>query len=207
MSGKDLNTEEQILEAARIVFIRKGFDGARMQEIADEAGMNKALLHYYYRSKDRLFEAVFNEAFGKFVPKLGYILNTEGSLKDKIEDFIDVYIDMLNANPYIPMFILHEINRDPQRVITLMKQTGIKPEKFIQIIEREIKNRNIRRVSPYHLLVNMLSLCIFPFAGRPIIQGMLFNNNKKEFDKFLSERKEEIRKCIFNSIELVVSRK
>ena len=201
MTKKDLNTEEQILEASRNVFIRKGFDGARMQEIADEAGINKSLLHYYYRSKDKLFEGVFNEAFGKFIPKVGNLFNTEGDLFEKIEKFIDIYIDMLIANPYIPIFILNEINRNPEKIIQMLKHWGVKPENFVKVINKEIKKKKIKYISPEQLIVNMLSLCIFPFAGRPIIQGMLFNNNKKEYDKFLKERKKEITKFIFCAIE------
>ena len=201
MSAKDLNAEEQILEASRKVFIRKGFDGARMQEIADEAGINKSLLHYYYRSKDKLFEGVFKEAFCKFIPTVGNIFNTDGDLFEKIEKFIDVYVDMLIANPYIPIFILNEINRNPEKILQMLKHSGIHPENFVKFIENEIKKKKIKQISPEHLIVNMLSLCIFPFAGRPVIQGMLFKNSKKEYDRFLTDRKKEITKFIFNAIE------
>ena len=200
MPVKELNTEQLILEGARKVFIIKGFDGARMQEIADESGINKALLHYYYRSKDKLFEAVFTEALGKFLPKLGEIFNSDDDLCKKIESFVDIYIDMLIANPYLPMFILHEINRDHKRIINLMKQSGLKPEGIIKQIQNDIKNKKINHISPEQLIVNMLSLCIFPVAGRPLIQGILFNNNKKNYDKFLLERKKEVTKFILNSI-------
>jgi TetR/AcrR family transcriptional regulator len=200
MSVKELNTEQQILEGAKKVFIIKGFDGARMQEIADEAGINKALLHYYYRSKDKLFEAVFRESLGTFIPKLGELFNSDLDLCNKISSFVNIYVDMLLANPYLPMFILHEINRDPHRIIYIMKQSGLKPDIFIKQIQNDIKKKKIKTITPLQLLVNMLSLCIFPFAGRPIIQSMLFNNNKKEYDKFLLEREKEITKFILNSI-------
>jgi TetR/AcrR family transcriptional regulator len=201
MSTKDLNTEEQILEASKKVFIRKGFDGARMQEIADEAGINKSLLHYYYRSKDKLFEGVFKEAFRKFIPAVGNIFNTEGDLFEKIKKIIDVYIDMLIVNPYIPIFILNEINRNPEKILQMIKLSGVKPENFVMLIHEAVKKKKIKPISPEQLIVNMLSLCIFPFAGRPIIQGMIFNNNKKAYDKFLMERKKEITKFIFSAIK------
>ena len=197
---KDKSTENVILDAAKIVFVRKGFDGARMQEIADEAGINKSLLHYYYRSKDNLFEAVCKESMGRFIPKLGVAFSSDDIFSEKIRSFVGIYMDMLIANPYIPMFILHEINRDPERILYLLKQQGLKPDIFMKQIQEEVRKKRIKPVDPLQLIVNMLSLCIFPFAGRPIIQGMLFNNDKKGYDKFLQVRKKELAKFILSAI-------
>ncbi len=199
---KDKNTEEYILDAAKKVFVKKGFDGARMQEIADEAKINKSLLHYYYRSKDKLFEAVFKEAFKDFIPKLGEIFNSDKPFKSKIKIIVSSYIDMLSENPHLPLFILYEINRNPDTIIYFMKNQGINPDKLIKQIDKEVKEHKILKVDPYHLIINMLSMCIFPFAARPLIEGFIFKKNKKLYDKFLGERKDEISKCIINSITI-----
>lgn len=108
------NTEEKILEAAKEVFIEKGNDGARMQEIADKAGINKSLLHYYYRTKEKLFESVFKFAFSQFAPKFLNTFNTGEDFFTQLRKFIDIYIDLISKNSFIPMFILNEVNRKKQ---------------------------------------------------------------------------------------------
>lgn len=200
--NKDLTTEEQILEAAKKVFVEKGFDGARMQQIADEAVMNKALLHYYYRSKDKLFEAVLKQTISGFIPKVGLILISEKSLFEKIEYFVDVYIDMLVKNPHFPLFIIHELSRNPDIIALFIKEQGLHPELLIKQIEKEIKAGKIRRIKPEHLIINMISLCIFPIAAKPIIKMMIFNNNESIFKQFINERKKEITEFIINSIKI-----
>src|SRR4051795_1256053 len=111
---KDLSTEEKILNAAKKVFLTKGLEGARMQDIADEAGINKALLHYYFRSKDKLFETIFLQVANEFLPKVFAILQSEDSLFKKIELFCAAYIDQEIETPYVPIFIIREMNRDPK---------------------------------------------------------------------------------------------
>ena len=110
---KNETTEIQILNAAKTVFQQKGMDGSRMQEIADEAGINKAMLHYYYRSKQILFEAVFNHAFALLAPQLNKILNDDSSIEEKIRNFTSNYISFVNKHPYLPNFVIQEINRNP----------------------------------------------------------------------------------------------
>jgi len=200
-TSKDTNTEQSILEAAKIVFVKKGMEGARMQEIADEAGINKAMLHYYYRSKDKLFEAVFTETFLKLVPNLIEIVKTDISLFDKIRIFVGNYIDIINENPLIPAFIIHELNRNPDRVVELMQSSGINPIFFTNQVENEIKEGIIEPVNPVHLIVNMLAMCIFPFVARPILQGIIFNEDRQQYEKFIQERKKEVSEFIINSIK------
>ncbi len=108
------STEEKILAAAKKVFIAKGMAGARMQDIADEAGINKALLHYYFRSKEKLFEMIFMEAAQKLFPKINFIFESDVSLFEKIENFCEEYITIMSENPYLPLFVLNEISRDPE---------------------------------------------------------------------------------------------
>src|SRR6478672_1184281 len=114
---KDLTTEEKILTAARQVFLSRGMDGARMQDIADEAGINKALLHYYFRSKDQLFERIFLEVANSFLPRVFAVLDSDATLFEKIEQFCKEYISQVITTPYVPIFILNEINRQPQEFL------------------------------------------------------------------------------------------
>jgi AcrR family transcriptional regulator len=193
-------TEDKVLQAARTVFQRKGFDGARMQDIADEAGINKALLHYYFRSKDRLFDAVFRDAFNNFFPRVQEILASDITLEKKLEGFIDKYIDMVKANPFLPIFILNEINRNPDKIDEIINLHVINPKLLFVAVQKEIDSGEIRAVDPRHLMVSIIGMCLFPFLAKPIIKNFLLDNNDAEFEKFLSERKKEISELVLKSL-------
>ena len=197
---KETATERTILEAARKVFIEKGYDGARMQEIADEAGINKALLHYYFRSKDKLFEAVFIEAFVKVVPSVMVLLNSNETLFKKIESFVSLYLDTLSENPFIPGFVLHELSHNTGRIGMLIRGTGLNPQLFMTQVTREIEAGNIKDCDPRQLIVNLLALCIFPFAAKPILTAVLFQNREEDYQKFIQERKSEVTRFILAAI-------
>lgn len=201
MTSLKADTERKILKAAKKVFIHKGLEGARMQEIADEAKINKALLHYYYRSKEGLFSAVFRFAISRFVPKIEEIFETETPFFRKIELIVDQYISLLLKNQFIPVFILHEINRNPDRLISLITAAGLKPELIALQIDQEIKQGVIRPISAQNLLINVISLCVFPFAARPLIQRLLFHNDKKAYTGFLESRKNEVAEFVISAIK------
>ena len=196
------NTEEKIFNAAKKVFLEKGSDGARMQEIANEAGINKSLLHYYYRSKEKLFAAVFKFFASKLFPDIFSILNTDEDIFSKIERFISAYFDMIEKNPIIPMFMLNEIRKgNAGFAIHVIKNTGLNVKTFEQLIEKEIENGTIKPVNPKSLIINLLSLIIFPFISRPLTEVLIFENDKNAYDNFLSQRKEEVKNIIFNMLK------
>jgi AcrR family transcriptional regulator len=200
MNVEHKDTEALILDAARKVFLENGFDGSTMQQIATVAGINKALLHYYFRSKDRLFEAVFMEAFAKMVPNLFKIFTADIPFTEKIRALVNAYISALQEYPQIPQFILHELHRNPGRIIDLMHSTGIDPEMVMNIIRMELKTGNLVEMEPKQFMVNLLALCIFPFAARPMIQGFIFKNDTKAYEDFLERRKTEVADFIINAI-------
>jgi TetR/AcrR family transcriptional regulator len=195
------STESNILEAAKKVFITHGFDGTSMQQIANEAGINKSLLHYYFRNKEKLFAAVFSFAFQNFVPQIQEILNSGVSVFIKIERIVAEYMDMLLKNEFIPAFILHEINRNPDGIFAIMQGTGLNPEIFIEQFTMEIEKGHIRPVDPRHLIVNLIALCVFPVAARPLMQRILFANDEEAYQQFLHERKNKVAEFIIQSIK------
>ncbi len=198
---KENSTEELILKAAKLVFTRKGMAGARMQEIADEAGINKALLHYYYRSKNNLFNAVFIDLLGDIQEKFLSILNSDMELFDKIRFFFAGYTEFLQKNSFLPGFIINEINQDPERMIGYFKKVGvIPPQKLIIQINEEVSKGNIIPVDPLQLLMNMLSLSIFPVLAAPLFKGMI-ENKKGDFDQLMERRKKELPEWFINSIK------
>jgi TetR/AcrR family transcriptional regulator len=199
---KEKGAEERILEAACKVFTTKGMAGARMQDIADEAGINKALLHYYFRDKDKLFEVVFMEEAQKFFPKINAIFNSDAQLFEKIENFVNEYIDEMLENPYLPWFVLNEVNRDPdQFMYKIWGESNLpKPAKFLEQIEREVKKGTIKRISPVHLLMNLLSMTIFPFVAKPMITRNM-RMNELQFKEAMEQRRKEIPKFIIDAIK------
>ncbi len=196
------STEKLILDAAKKVFIEKGMEGARMHEIAEEANINKALLHYYYRTKEKLFFAVFQYAFQQFLPNVEALFKTGMPFNQRIEMFVHQYMKLLLKNPFIPLFILHEINRNPEMIANHIFQSGINPRALEQIIHEEIEQGNIRPIQPRQLILNIISLCVFPIAAKPLIQRILFTNDSNEYEKFLEERETEVTQFILNAIKI-----
>jgi len=196
------NTEEKILVAAQEVFIEKGMDGARMQEIADKAGINKALLHYYFRTKQKLFEAIFEMVFSKIFPNLMAMVHSELPFEEKLGIFLEKYISLLQKNPFLPTFILKEMNRNPEILASIIKSNGVDPNEVIAMFKKEMDAGRIRKMDPRDVLINMLGLSIFPVAAGPLLKIMFFDNNKQEYDHFIEKRKETVKAFILNSIML-----
>ncbi|HSQ44090.1 MAG TPA: TetR/AcrR family transcriptional regulator [Ginsengibacter sp.] len=196
------SAEEKILVAAKKVFIAKGMYGARMQDIADEAGINKALLHYYFRSKEKLFEVIFLEAAQKLFPKINSIFESDTPLFEKIEKFAGEYITIISENPYLPLFVLNEVSQDPEIFIKKIwgKQNLPKPQKFLEQIEKEIKKGTIKKISPLHLLLNLISLSIFPFVAKSMIQFTI-GLDELQFRNAMEQRKKEVAKFIIDAIK------
>ena len=199
---KDISAEEKILNAAKRVFENKGMDGARMQEIADEAKINKSLLHYYYRSKQLLFEAVFKTAFNKLAPQINKIFNTDESIFEKIKNFSDNYTSFMIKHPYLPNFILQELNRNPDFVKELISTKSFPSiEKFQDQIRDAVKKGEIRPIESEQLFINILALNIFPFIGASLLKGFL-NATDKEYKTILERRKTDVSDFIIQSIKL-----
>ncbi|MBK7434669.1 MAG: TetR/AcrR family transcriptional regulator [Chitinophagaceae bacterium] len=199
---KQQSTEEKILAAARKVFTTKGMDGARMQDIADEAGINKALLHYYFRDKGKLFETVFLEEAQKFFPKINSIFSSELPLFEKIEKFVHEYIDEMLENPYLPWFVMNEINRDPEQFMYRIwgKENLPQPSKFLEQMDKEVRKGTIKKISPVHLFLHIVSMTIFPFVAKPMITRNL-QLDELQFRQILEQRRKEIPRFIFDAIK------
>lgn len=202
MENKDITTEEKILQAAETVFIEKGMDGARMQEIADKAGINKALLHYYYRSKEKLFEMVFEMAIKLLFPEILKIINKDIPLFEKIKLFTSSYIDFILKHPHIPTFILHELNNHPDHLAKHLSKLNLKNSHIVGQIQQEVKSGLIRPITAEHLMINIVSMCVFPIIATPILKPIFFNNDKTEFANFIEERKTLVADFVINSIRI-----
>lgn len=197
---RDVATEQRILDAAKAVFIRRGTAGARMQEIAEEAGVNQALLHYYFRSKERLSEAVFRETAGRMFPAIIQILGSDIPVAEKIDRFVDTYLTTMSNAPFLPGYIISELHHHPERIPQLLGTvTGgnladaVRPafEKLEQQLTAEARAGRMRRISAAQFFVNLISLCVFPFAARPMLRAAL-GFDDEEFAKFIEQRRKDV---------------
>ena len=196
------DTEAKILSAAGEVFRENGKDGAKMQEIADAAGINKAMLHYYFRSKDQLFEKVFTQAAQLFFEKLNRILNADKTLFEMIEALCDAYLSMATENPHFPLFIIGESNRNTEGFMKkIFSPKTTKPEftRFRKLVQAETKQGHIKPVKAEQIIMNILSLCIYPAMARPMMK-MGLGLTEKEFVAAMDERKQSISELIIGSI-------
>ncbi len=187
------NAEAKIKAAARIVFHKKGFAATRTRDIAKEANMNLALLNYYFKSKEKLFELVMLETLVSFFQTMGMVFNDETTtLEKKIELVAEKYIDLITAEPEIPLFIMSEVRSHGAAILEKLPVVNmILQSTFIKQYREAAKKGKITEPNPLHFLMNMLGLIVFPFIGSPLIKkvGKL---SDRQFDKLMQERKKLI---------------
>lgn len=200
-SVKNKDAESQILDAAKNIFQKKGMDGARMQEIADEAGINKALLHYYFRSKKLLFEAVFTNAFSLLAPQLNKILNDDSSIEEKVKNFTFNQISFIIKHPYLPNFIIQELNRNPEFFDTIKEHPSFPSlEKFKTQVQKEIQQGILKPIDGEQLFIHIVSLNLFPFIANPLLKGFL-QKDDAQYKQLIENRKTEVSEFIIRSIK------
>jgi len=198
-------SEELILNAAVKVFTRKGFAGARMEEIAKEAGINRALLHYYFRDKETMFNIIFETRFKEFFTGLFGVFQSEVPLQDKIKNIIDHEISVLSKHPDLARFVIMEIAQQPDRLIQFGQKLGLNPrvmlENFQKEIQQHIDDGKIRAIDSRQLLMNIISICIYPFVAKPIIKTMM-QMDENTFAELMEKRKKDAYEFIINAITL-----
>ncbi len=194
------NTEQKILDAASRIFLKKGLYGARMQEIADEAGINKALLHYYFRNKNKLFQAIFERTFNLFYPLILQIFNNEDPIEKKIKHLVNHYIDFLLVHPYLPLFLINEINRDPEGWLHIKPILHeIKTSRFMQQFNENVKSGYFLPIKPEQFLTNLMALILFPFVNKTMLTTG-FAMDETKFNHFITERKKIVPAMVLRAI-------
>jgi len=202
---RDNQTEKVILEAARNVFTQRGFAAARMDEIAKAAGINRALLHYYFRSKDKLFDLVFAQRAREFFLGLVGIISGPGTLEEKIKAIVEHDIDMIRSQPDLPIFIMQELSQNPDRLVRMAVESGANPSLMMKAFKLSVKvavdKKQIRPVEPGQLLINVMSLCVYPFIAKPMIKAVQ-ELDDAQFDRMIKRRKQEVTDFIIDAIKL-----
>ena len=188
----DVPAEEKIKEAARKLFTERGFAAVKTRDIAEEAGLNLALLNYYFRSKQKLFDIIMVENFQKFVEQLIPIMGNENiPLEEILTQVTASYIDMLKQNPDLPFFILNEMRSQSSKLEFVREKMTAVRAAFLARIEDKILKKKISRATNGHMMMNFMGLIIFPFVAQPLV--MRVNNfRKKEYEDLMEERKKLI---------------
>ncbi|SQA78847.1 Rut operon repressor [Capnocytophaga ochracea] len=187
---KDISTEERIKAAARKVFHQKGFAGTRTRDIAEEAGINHAMLNYYFRSKEKLFEMVMMETMAQFFKGVNLMLNDEStSLYEKIDLIVSNYVDLLLKEPELPTFILNEVRPNPQAFV---EQNPIKEALTHSVLTRQyaeaVARGEVTEPNLMQAILNVIGLVIFPFIAKPILTSII-NIPEEQYKALMLQRK------------------
>ena len=186
--SKEQTTEQKIIEAADKIFTQKGFAAARTRDIAEEAGINLALLNYYFRSKKKLFELVMYKKLTQFLSVLLPIVDDEKvDLDQKLEILTENYFNLLVENPQLPIFIINEIQTNPDEY---QIRSTLQSVLYNSSLLKQIQERN-QHTDPIHIFTSLLGLAIFPFISKP-----LFFNDEKVFRQKMEERKKLVLKWV-----------
>ncbi len=203
MENKRQDVEKEIIESAKKLFINNGFKGTTMRNIATDAGVNLAMLNYYFRSKENLFDIIFEEAFQKMSSNIIPVMMADMGVVEKIRAFVDVYIDGLIKNSAIPGFIFQEVFVNPSRLFSKLetKPQIIENIKQFQLqLKKEADEGLIKHIeNPLDLLVNIVSMCLFPFIAKPVIEEAT-GCSDSEYEIYMTLRKKTVADFIVNAI-------
>lgn len=191
--------EIRILDAAKRVFIRKGYEAATMSDIAREADIGRTALHYYYRTKERLFEAIFGQLMAILLPNVGRIMDEEKNMLEKLPPIIHQYITLVEANPSFPLFVLNELNRDPGHLYqTLLKEPArIQPLlRLRKQIEEEMEKGLLKKMPLGDFVSTLISLIVFPLLVHRPLTDIFMEGNREAFETFLLRRRQRITELI-----------
>lgn len=164
-----------------------------MQEIADLAGINKAMLHYYFKTKEQLFNKVFERALHAYVGKIITLLNTSESLQQKVFNYIEHTIESLKKNPGITIFVIQELNVNPERVSELFLEKG---DAYFANFKKQVSNEFDGKIDPDMFFMDMVALCVYPFIAQSIFKRLM-GKNDASFLKLMQQRKDWVMRLLF----------
>lgn len=186
-----MTTEQTIIQAANKVFLENGYAGTRMQDIANEANINKAMLHYYFKNKESLFRMIFLENFGLLIPLINQVIEAKTSIKEKLLNIAELYIELMQSNPKLPLFVINELSNHSDSFIAAIKDSQNELPNFKQLIQEvndAVEKKEIAPIDPELLIVGLLALSIFPVIAKQMLQ-ILFSENDKTMEGILQRRK------------------
>lgn len=198
LESKEIDTEKRIYSAAQLVFMQKGLASTTMQDIANEAGISRTSLHYYFRNKDKLFDSILSKALDNLLPTINNTINKDIPLVDKIVEIAHNYLDLLHDNEQLPGFIALEIRRNPEKVIGFIieKSFSINFDAIEKQMHEEVEAGRVRPFDLSQLVTSVAGLCIFPFICKPVLDMVFTMKDDVNFDSFMIERKRVVAEII-----------
>jgi len=178
--------EHKIIEAAKSLFIEKGFAETSMSEIAAKVGINRPTLHYYFRTKERMFQAVFGMIIEQIIPRVqDFVTNRSLSVEERIGGVVDTYFHVLGQNPDLPLFVMREIQRAPGNLFTSIEQSPMRQtvSSIAASLEREMKEGGMKQVPLSYLFYNFYGLVTLPFLTKNLAERLMDDGNT--FDNLL----------------------
>jgi len=194
------NIENRIIEAAKTVFVREGYEATKMGDIATEAGISRTSLHYYFRTKELLFEAIFGQLMSTILPNVEIIMNQHSSILEKLPLIIDQYLAAIRRNPLFPIFVVSEMNRDPEHLYHAIMKHSSRIEPILRLQQQmmdEMEKGLIRKRPLVDTASTLLSLVVFPYLIRHTLTIVFLDRNQEAFEEFLNRRKELIKEIMY----------
>ena len=192
MSTEEVITmENRILEAAKQVFVRKGYEATKLGDVAAEAGIGRTALHYYYRTKEMLFDAIFDQLIGALLPNLGAIIDENTSFLKKLPKIIDQYVKTLQRNPLFPIFVINELERAPEHIYHSILKNPSRIEPIIRMrrqMEKEMEQGLLKKLPVYYVATTLISLLVFPMLVRNPFTAIFMGGDAEKYEDFLQER-------------------
>lgn len=187
--------EEKILRAAKDIFMLKGLEATSMSDIAKAAGISRTLLHYYFRTKEKLFREIFRNVVNGFMPQLGKIVRARTTVREKVEKFVDSYIDLLASFPNAPHFIINEIYRDSDGIVALFLSVEREHGNIayaLRMLERHAKAQKLKDFDAQHFCLSLYSQCVFPFVLSPVLKSAIFDADPELYAGFIARLKKDV---------------
>ncbi len=186
----ETNIENKIIEVARTTFLKKGFSNTSMSDIATEVGLTRPAMHYYFRTKERLFQAVLGDILLKFLPRIRDYISSEMPLEEKIEIIVETYTEILQRSPELPFFMVGEIKRDVETIISIVRNSEIPDfgQSIHDAIVAEIDAGRMRRMPVMDIVYTFYGLMMFPYLADPLGKAILQTDSldKKFIDRWKS---------------------
>lgn len=186
MATNDNNLEEKIIETAQQLFVKNGFTETNMSDIATAVGINRPTLHYYFRTKDKMFQAVFGNIILSLAPQIQNIMTQDKPISERISKVVDAYFKIFSQNPYLPIFIIREIERDMEHLIETSRELQLEQyfNKIAISLQQEMDSGKLRQVPLYFVFYTFYGLLVFPFLTKKLSVS-LFLNKDEDFNEML----------------------
>lgn len=187
--------EARIIDAAKQVFVQKGYEATKMGDIAAEVGISRTALHYYYRTKEMLFDAVFGQLLRVLLPNIAVIMEEKSTFLQKLPKIVEQYVQLIQQNPSFPIFVINEFNRDPERLYRTLLKDPSRMQPMLQLrmqLLAEMEQGLVKKMPLLYTASTLLSLVVFPVLARNPLTKVFLEGSKEQFDAFFEERKQFI---------------